>query len=43
MSVFLSILNINSIINPDAVPKNRRRQWTGNKELTNVDLNSSQL
>ena len=29
MGVFL---NINSIINPDAVPKNRCRRWTGNTE-----------
>ena len=27
------LLSIYSIINPDAVAKNRRRQWTGNKEL----------
>ena len=38
MGVFLSVSNINSIINPDAVPKNRCERWTGNKELINVGL-----
>ena len=38
MGAFLSISNINSIINPDAVPKIRYGQWTGNKELLNVGL-----
>ena len=27
----LTISNINSIINPDVVPKNKCRRWTGNK------------
>ena len=38
MGVFLSISNINFIINPDEVPKNRCGRWTGNKELINVGL-----
>ena len=38
MDVFLSILNINSIIYLDAVAKNRHGQWTGNKVLVNVGL-----
>ena len=38
MKVFLSILNINSTINPDAVAKNRCRRWAGNKLLVTVGL-----
>ena len=37
--VFLSISNINSIINPNEVPKNWCGQWTGNKELIMLTLN----
>ena len=38
MDVFLSISNINSIISPDEVPKNRCGWQTGNKEMINVGL-----
>ena len=38
MCVFLSVSNINSIMNPDGVPKNRCGRWRGNKELINVGL-----
>ena len=41
MYVFLSILNINSIINLDAVAKNRCGWWTGNKIFVNVGLISA--
>ena len=38
MGVFLSILNINSIITFDEMTKNRCGWWTGNKGLINVGL-----
>ena len=43
MGVFLSISNINSIINLDAVANNKCEWWMGNKILINVSLNRMNL